>query len=212
MNSTPEHAVVFIDTEFNSLAFMQSVAPGALPFLLSIGIVAQDGREFYGELIPDPQLLAQCSEFVITRVLSQFGKTGSRHTSLFDLGCRVNDFLKTFDEPIHVVHDHSVDWQLLVRLLDLVDPAARSRLVKKNEWRSLRNHKNQIMATKSKSFALCAAQGLQPHHALADARALKFSLGAIDAFDAFGALGMNVSSMVSIGKNEESKEDSGGGH
>lgn len=177
--TSPEKTLVFIDTEFTSLAFMDSIDPGSLPHLLSIGLVTQGGREFYGELMLNSDLLAQCSDFVKASVVSQFDKKPASYASLFELGCRVNDFLADLHAPIQVIHDHSVDWKLLVRLLDQVDPMARLRLVRKNVWQPLRESKDLASFAKRNSLATSAQEGLMPHHALADARALKAASEAV---------------------------------
>lgn len=164
---------VAIDTEFTSLEFMESILPGALPEILSLGLVCQDGREFYGELSIAESLRSQCSFFVKETVLTQFGRVPSEHLNSFELAYRVTDFLETLPGTIDVIHDHSIDWKLLVRLLDLADPAIRSRLRRRNVWERLRSNPDMVEREKTASFQVSSAQGIFAHHALADARALR---------------------------------------
>lgn len=169
---------VAIDTEFTSLEFMESIVPGALPEVLSLGIVCQDGREFYGELAIGELLRAQCSVFVRETVLTQFGRVPAEHLNGFELACRATDFLEALPGTIDVVHDHSIDWKLLVRLLDLADPTTRSRLRRRNVWERLRGDPAMVTTEKAASFQKSSAQGIFAHHALADARALMSAFAA----------------------------------
>jgi len=74
---SPEQRIVFIDCEFTDLAD---------PKLLSIGLVADDGRELYIEL-------TGASTFVLDTVVPQFGLMPHQETSLIDIGKRVGDWL-----------------------------------------------------------------------------------------------------------------------
>lgn len=58
MAAPSNHMLVFLDTEFTDLDS---------PRLISIGLVAQDGQQFYGELTD--WKLQECSSFVIEAVL-----------------------------------------------------------------------------------------------------------------------------------------------
>jgi len=80
---SPEPRIVFIDCEFTDLAD---------PKLLSIGLVADDGRELYVELSGDSHLTS-ASTFVLDTVAPQFGLVPHQETSLIDIGKRVGDWL-----------------------------------------------------------------------------------------------------------------------
>lgn len=55
---------LFVDTEFTSLEH---------PELVSLGVAASDGREFYAERSDFPR--GRCSAFVVSEVLPKLGYT-----------------------------------------------------------------------------------------------------------------------------------------
>jgi hypothetical protein len=167
--------MVFIDCEFHNLV---------APQLLSIGLVSTDGHELYAELA-DPSQWPRTSAFVKEIVVPQFGKMPHQDATRAAIGRRVGAWLTALGprlsrDPLPVAYDYHADMNLLehalreaglwqqwgIRLLPIhvgyltglpeVDAAMR------NSWRS--------------SFEV---DGIERHHALADARALRWGFEAV---------------------------------
>jgi hypothetical protein len=96
--------LVFLDTEFTDLDS---------PRLISIGLVAQDGQQFYGEMT-DWQL-QECSSFVIEAILPYL-EGGAATISRETLQERLRSWLNAFDEPVTLISDSSMDWRLISEL------------------------------------------------------------------------------------------------
>ncbi|WP_095054724.1 3'-5' exoribonuclease [Pseudomonas sp. Irchel s3b2] len=90
---------LFLDCEFSQLNRDAK--------LISLGLVAESGQEFYVELL-DTYTVSDCSEFVVQHVLPQLnpvlhGQTvANAHVSLID-------FLARFDEVLEICTD-APDW------------------------------------------------------------------------------------------------------
>lgn len=98
--------LIFLDTEFTDLR---------APELISLGLVAEDGREFYAEFA-DFRLEA-CTPFVRREVLPLLGDPThrrSREAIALDLRCWLVPYAK---RPTAVAFDDDRDWLLLIRLL-----------------------------------------------------------------------------------------------
>jgi hypothetical protein len=95
--------LIFLDTEFTSFDH---------PELISMGLVGEDGREFYAERT-DYQRDA-CSDFVLETVLPLLGRVPGAACSRSELTDRVRDWFGQLPEPATVVFDYEADWQLLV--------------------------------------------------------------------------------------------------
>jgi hypothetical protein len=141
---------VFIDTEFTD--FLD-------PQLISIGLVAQSGEEFYAEL---PYEVRECSEFVKEAVLPLLGYAPHAEMSKDVLYLQMTNWLRLVrpkDQEVFVCYDYQTDWDLFYDVLDSrVPPWCKRRLVadRINELLRYEFHK------KNK---------LPEHHALHDARA-----------------------------------------
>lgn len=96
--------IVFFDTEFTGLD---------RPSLISIGLVAQDGQQFYGELTDWE--LQECSSFVIETVLPHL-EGGAVAMSRENLQERLRSWLNTFGEPLMLISDSPMDWELVSEL------------------------------------------------------------------------------------------------
>lgn len=138
---------LFLDTEFTSLQN---------PKLISLGIVAEDGREFYRELT-DTWTLTECTMFVIGWVLPWMsgGRVGEKlyakldkHLDLLQWECDAdNQFPKNKEEMLNQALAGDVD------LLEHLDFLARNNGVTEMQlWR------NKIM--------LRRIGGCQPEHLL----------------------------------------------
>lgn len=96
--------LVFLDTEFTDLDN---------PRLISIGLVAQEGQQFYGELT-DWQL-QECSSFVTGAVLPHL-KGGAAAMSREGLQERLRSWSNAFGEPVTLISDSPMDWELISEL------------------------------------------------------------------------------------------------
>ncbi|OWY31412.1 3'-5' exoribonuclease [Herbaspirillum robiniae] len=141
---------VFIDTEFTD--FLD-------PQLISIGLVAQSGEEFYAEL---PYEVRECSEFVKAAVLPLLGYAPHAEMTKDELRLQMTNWLRLVrpkDQEVFICYDYQTDWDLFYDVLDgRVPPWCRRRLVadRINELLRYEFHKQNE---------------LPEHHALNDARA-----------------------------------------
>jgi hypothetical protein len=141
---------VFIDTEFTD--FLD-------PQLISIGLVAQSGEEFYAEL---PYEVRECSEFVKAAVLPLLGYAPHAEMSKDDLYLQMTNWLRLIrpkDQEVFICYDYQTDWDLFCDVLDgRVPPWCKRTLVADRINEILRYDYHQKNA-------------LPEHHALNDARA-----------------------------------------
>ncbi|WP_417787788.1 hypothetical protein [Stutzerimonas xanthomarina] len=137
---------LYLDCEFTQLT--------AQAKLISLGLVAEDGRELYVELL-DTWRVEDCSDFVSEIVLPQLWGGEYRKTAA-NARSELLGFLSTFDEILEVVTDApQYDWDLLCDLI-----------YEDGHWPSnVRNF--PIDATTLEAYQDGSAL---PHHALLDAR------------------------------------------
>lgn len=149
---------VFVDTEFTDFIDCD---------LISIGLVADDGREFYGERCDYDQ--ASCNEFVRAAVISQLGQHPDRVFTRDTLRTALVVWLDQFaaESERWLCFDYGGDWELLC---DLVDGPPSG-------WQAL--HVGQMIDFKRMERYYSEHRGR--HHALVDARAHRY---AIEDFDA----------------------------
>ncbi|KVQ51410.1 MULTISPECIES: 3'-5' exoribonuclease [Burkholderia cepacia complex] len=101
--------LVFVDTEFTDFLDCD---------LISIALVANDGREFYGERTDFD--LASCSEFVRAAVIPQLGQYPDRTYTKAALQTALHSWLAQFavePAPRRLCFDYGMDWELLIDLL-----------------------------------------------------------------------------------------------
>ncbi|MFM0059672.1 3'-5' exoribonuclease [Paraburkholderia phytofirmans] len=145
---------IFLDTEFTNLQDRE---------LVSLGLVAENGSEFYGESTDFD--LSRCSEFVRETVLPQLGSPAGRAMPVDQLRLAVTDWLQSVpvrDHPI-LCYDYDGDRELLERLMG-------GQLPKR--WRT-ENIWTRLDAARLEAFF---AEHGHRHHALWDARANQASL------------------------------------
>jgi hypothetical protein len=99
---------VYVDKEFTSLDF-------GLVFdmkLISAGFVAEDGQEFYFELIDNYQR-SDCSDFVLEAVLPHLNS--ARHgLPSAQAAFKLKTWLEVFDETVYMASDApNYDWPLI---------------------------------------------------------------------------------------------------
>jgi hypothetical protein len=98
--------LVFIDTEFTDFKRTD---------LISIALVADDGREFYAERIDYIQ--EYCNEFVRQEVLPLLGRVPGARCMRAELTYRLREWFDALPEPAVLVFDYFTDWHLLVDAL-----------------------------------------------------------------------------------------------
>ena len=101
---------VFLDTEFTNFIDTD---------LISIGMVAQTGEEFYAE-VPYPD--AACSPFVREVVVPLLDREPLSFCSKPDLGRRILNWLNIVrprsDSDVCICYDYETDWCLFADALD----------------------------------------------------------------------------------------------
>jgi hypothetical protein len=130
--------------------------------LISIALVADDGREFYGERSDYDD--ATCSAFVREAVLPQLGQHPGRVFTREALRVALLGWLDQFaSEPERFFCvDYGGDWDLLVDLLDGVPPSWQGQLIG-----------SPIDYDRLERYS---AEHRGRHHALGDARAQRYVL------------------------------------
>lgn len=95
--------LIFVDTE--STDFIQLG-------LISIGLVADDGREFYAERTDYRR--EDCSDFVRSAVVPMLGRIAGAACARTELAKRLRAWFEALAEPATLVFDYSTDRDLLV--------------------------------------------------------------------------------------------------
>ena len=149
---------VFVDTEYTDFIDCD---------LISIGLVADDGREFYGERSDYDQ--ASCSQFVRAAVLPQLGQYPGQVFMREALRVALLAWLAQFArQPERVLcFDYGGDWELLCDLLD--GPPTG--------WQA--HHVGQLLDPGRTEDYYREHRGR--HHALVDARANRFAVVDIES-------------------------------
>lgn len=145
---------IFLDTEFTD--FFD-------PHLISIGMVAETGEEFYAE-VPYPD--EACSAFVREAVIPLLGRFPGSECPLEDLRSRILTWLsivRNRDEQVDICIDYQTDWELFCVALDYRVPGwCIQRMVAMNINELLR-------------YDYHKKNGNEEHHALYDARANQYA-------------------------------------
>ncbi|AYR22310.1 3'-5' exoribonuclease [Herbaspirillum rubrisubalbicans] len=145
---------VFIDTEFTNFVG---------PRLISIGMVARSGEEFYAEV---PYPLNSCSDFVVETVIPLLGRVPNAFCPANDLSMKLRQWLETVrpdDEDVDICFDYQTDWDLFSDALSGQVPAwCRPCMINRNINELLR-------------YEFHKKNKLPEHHALYDARANRYA-------------------------------------
>ena len=151
--------LVFLDTEFT--AFVR-------PDLISLALVSEDGREFYAErtdYYPE-----DCNDFVKETVLPLLGRVPDAACTRPELTNRVREWFKQLPEPSTVIFDYDWDWKLLaVAMLGRPHSKPPGDFAKQLYLDS--SAITHPVFERAQNFTY--TQQWPPHHALADARALR---------------------------------------
>jgi len=104
----------YIDTEFTSLGDKLNQ-----PYLISIGCVAQDGREFYAELA-DTYHQGLCSDWVVHNVLPLLHSCGEYQMKEAELSERLKAWVEglTDKEVIFRSDAPNIDWPFIEQLFN----------------------------------------------------------------------------------------------
>lgn len=141
---------VFIDTEFTNF-------PPAAHQLISIGLAAETGGEFYAEVLFE---MAVCSDFVKEVVIPLLGRVPHAQVTLAEARRRILDWcllVRRQGEDVVICYDSEYDWNLLVHALDYKVPA----------W--IQKHYIGGDINELFRYAYHRKSGLPEHHALYDA-------------------------------------------
>lgn len=166
--------MVFLDTEFTDLQF---------PALLSLAMVSIDGSEIYAELdlVQDPigrQRLRASSKFTRTTVVPQFDRILGSKCSALDLGNRAGkwliDLAANAGGQITIAFNYRGD---IVLVQDAMSEAGIWnevwRLVVPKDIAKITDCAQGELAAEASWLETSQFRGLDRHHALADALALK---------------------------------------
>lgn len=177
-------AIAFLDTEFTDLLH---------PELLSLGLVTLDGRELYLELDLDSdigkQRVAASSAFVrYDGVLNLWGRVPGATATYGDMGCRVGDWLLRLAQQsrtrVEIAFDYAVDYELLEYVIRDAGLWERVReVVGPVNVRGLTGSPEGAVAAEE-CYREQQRRGLNRHHALADAAALRAAYIAVKALSA----------------------------
>ena len=147
--------LVFLDTEFTDFA---------RPELLSLALVAEDGREFYAERTDYRQ--NECSAFVQEIVLPLLGRVPGAACDSAELALRLRTWFHALPEPSIIIFDYQTDW-------DLLAGAMPGRPLDSFATPLYLNGYAITHPIFEQAQNLTYTQAWPPHHALADARALR---------------------------------------
>lgn len=158
---------IFLDTEFSCFK---------KPEIISVGLVADNGKEFYGETA---DFLQSASPWVIENVVPHLNvdKLGK---SADDLGNAVTKWLSEFEEPITIVCDYDADIDMLLSLnLSLPKIFKKfenlnyliTRFAKSNQAINQFKDIKQTYSTVYKKYF--TDNNVPNHHSLYDAKAMK---------------------------------------
>jgi hypothetical protein len=149
--------LVFLDTEFTTLA-------RADPDLISIGIAAVGVNDFYAERTDYRR--EEISEFVRAEVIPLLGKVSGAACTSVELANRLRDWFDALPEPATILLDYEVDWQLF-------QAAFAGELPLNVGAYQLVDHKIFRHSAYKLGEVLTYSAAWPPHHALADAQALR---------------------------------------
>lgn len=156
---------VFLDTEFLPST---SATP---PVLLSLGLCAMSGPEFYGEVATDITARA-ANEFLRAEVLPQLGQSGETLTA-DALSAQVVAWLDALAQvEVQVCYDYHVDYDLFEELMLAGASKPTATLVPTHVGYLNRDPAGEL-ASQQCFTTLRSERNLMQHHALADALALR---------------------------------------
>lgn len=159
--------IVFFDTEFTTLN------KNGIRKLISIGCVAQNGREFYAELV-DTYHEGLCSEWVIRNVLPLL-QGGEYRMPEADFAVRLKNWVEglTDKELIFRSDNPGVDWPWVEQLFTFYGCWPKN--MRRKYGAIYFNHDYQIRRYQNALGEYWKEHSARQHHALVDARSLLFA-------------------------------------
>jgi hypothetical protein len=158
---------LFFDTEFTD------IHPKKTPALISIGLVAADGREFYAELT-DTWSHGECSNFVIQTVLPLL-QGGDVKMKAAQCAIRLKEWIEGLGDGEVILRTDAprYDWTLVAEMFQFYGcwPANLRRKYGTIYFESDRRlHRYQSAMT-----SFWKEHSSRQHHALVDARSMRFA-------------------------------------
>lgn len=155
--------MIFLDTEFTDF-------PESECDLISIGLVADDGREFYAESTQYRQ--EACSQFVKDVVVPLLGQYPTRIVdNYYGIAKKLAEWLEPYrNEECIIAFDYNTDWHLMAKMLMLLpDEELPNFLEARNIWGGLDVMKLNYFWLEKDTI------GWKPHMALYDAYGNQFA-------------------------------------
>jgi hypothetical protein len=155
---------IFLDTEFTDFADCD---------LISIGLVDENGREFYAELTDYRQ--EACSDFVKQVVIPLLNKQPNTvFGGKYHVAVQLNEWLKHYDDGDQIANicfDYNGDWFWFTGLIQMIpEEELVTNLTATNIWGNLDPMKLDWFWKE-----MDATKGWQQHQALWDAHGNKFA-------------------------------------
>lgn len=147
--------LVFLDTEFTD--FSQ-------PELISIGLATTGVPDFYAERNDYPR--DRCSPFVQADVIPLLGRNPNAECDAHILNLRLREWFDLLPESAIVLYDFEADWNLLCEVFvgTLPEKIGAHQLIDQRIFRHSAYKLGEV---------LTYTAAWPPHHALADAQALR---------------------------------------
>lgn len=160
---------VFFDSEFTTLN------PNGYPFLISLGCVAQDGREFYAEIEEgEGWNKGLCSDFVIETVLPLLNG-GECRTTEAQLAVCLKDWIEGLTDQQVILRSDcpGVDWPWVEQLFTFYGCWPKN--LRRKCGTIYFSHDYQIRRYQDALGEYWKANAARQHHALVDAKSLLFA-------------------------------------
>lgn len=161
--------LVFLDTEFTDFTQVD---------LISVGMVADDGREFYAERTDYRR--DDCNDWVVSNILPLLRKVPGAPCDQPEFTQRLWAWFDALPEPATLVFDSGRDWELLVQMLlrdghnalpaNVGEKGYLGDISRRYGFSDDAIETNEAFQTGSEQTY---TDEWPPHHALADARALR---------------------------------------
>lgn len=151
--------LVFVDAEFTDFIQID---------LIAIALVTEDSREFYAER--NDYRREDCNDLVRANVLPLLGRVEDANCTAQELTLRLHAWFASLGQSVTLVFDYASDWTLLADALQGEDGRSLpSNITEK--WLLAPEVISDSTFLQSMSSTYSAEW--PPHHALADARALR---------------------------------------
>ena len=160
---------IYFDTEFSGID-----KKNGHRYLISIGCVSTDGKEFYAELLDtwDENL---CGMFTIENVLPLL-QGGDCTMGVVELAERLKTWVESFKEPVTFYSDApQYDWPFIPEIFFHGWPSNLDRNCNSACAFESDSERFRYNAAIADFWRTSKASGAVPHHALWDARSIKFA-------------------------------------